>query len=254
MVVYGGWARTVWNVIAVGPPYCNDWSCPIPPYSNGAQNYISRGGYIDGGYTFTHDFDGGADNGKHYARSAWVAFRRAGMVSCSLGGHWGPPCDDCQCCATTGITQVTIDGVSVPYPGCPYTAPQQYTITVNTSPSGLDSPYGGGTYNQGTWITIGVNNVGGYTFKQWNRDGAVYTYSQSFSYQVDAPTRSQPYFSPPKHNITSAPTRIRATLEASISAANGTRTVNAHPSSLTVEATRSKPDPSQDTSSNPGRP
>jgi len=196
MVVYGGWARTVWNVIAVGPPYCNDWSCPIPPYSNGAQNYISRGGYIDGGYTFTHDFDGGADNGKHYARSAWVAFRRAGMVSCSLGGHWGPPCDDCQCCATTGITQVTIDGVSVPYPGCPYTAPQQYTITVNTSPSGLDSPYGGGTYNQGTWITIGVNNVGGYTFKQWNRDGAVYTYSQSFSYQVDAPHTFTAVFQP----------------------------------------------------------
>lgn len=64
--------------------------------------------------------------------------------------------------------------------------PTQYTITVNTSPSGLDSPQGGGTYDQGATITIGVGNVSGYTFNRWQRDGADYVTQQSFSYQVDA--------------------------------------------------------------------
>ena len=63
--------------------------------------------------------------------------------------------------------------------------PFQYTISVNTSPSGLDSPTGGGTFNQGYSDPISVGNVNGYTFEYWNRDGSLYTYSQSFYYGVD---------------------------------------------------------------------
>ena len=62
----------------------------------------------------------------------------------------------------------------------------QYTITVNTSPSGLDNPKGGGTYSKGTVIAFSVGSVSGYVFQQWNRDGAFYTYRLSFPYQVDA--------------------------------------------------------------------
>jgi hypothetical protein len=62
----------------------------------------------------------------------------------------------------------------------------QYTITVNTSPSGLDSPTGAGTHATGTAITISVGNASGYTFQKWLRDGADYSTQQSFQYTVDA--------------------------------------------------------------------
>jgi uncharacterized repeat protein (TIGR02543 family) len=61
-----------------------------------------------------------------------------------------------------------------------------YTITVNTSPSGLDYPYGGGTYYAGNVAYIGVSAVSGYNFVRWNRDGSSYTTSMSFSYTIDA--------------------------------------------------------------------
>lgn len=64
--------------------------------------------------------------------------------------------------------------------------PTQYTITVNTSPSGLDSPQGAGTFNQGTQITVSVASVSGYTFQKWQRDGVDYSTQQSFSYTVEA--------------------------------------------------------------------
>jgi hypothetical protein len=66
-------------------------------------------------------------------------------------------------------------------------APITYTITVYTSPSGLDNPSGGGSFNVGTGTTIAVGTVNGYTFQYWLRDGAVYSYAQSFYYTVDGP-------------------------------------------------------------------
>jgi hypothetical protein len=63
---------------------------------------------------------------------------------------------------------------------------QTYLIVVSTSPPELDSPYGGGPYNAGTSITIGVDTVSGYTFQQWNRDGLYYGDSMNFQYTVDA--------------------------------------------------------------------
>jgi hypothetical protein len=64
--------------------------------------------------------------------------------------------------------------------------PSEYTITVSTSPPGLDIPQGGGTYAQGTLITISVSNVDGYTFQKWQRDSLDYPAQQSFQYTVDA--------------------------------------------------------------------
>jgi hypothetical protein len=63
---------------------------------------------------------------------------------------------------------------------------QSFAITVNTSPGGLDAPSGAGTYNYGANAPISVSSVSGYRFDHWNRDGALYTYSQSFGYSVDA--------------------------------------------------------------------
>lgn len=62
----------------------------------------------------------------------------------------------------------------------------QYTLTVNTSPSGLDNPQGGGTYNQGATAQISVGNVPGYAFVKWQRDGTDYIAQQTFPYVVDA--------------------------------------------------------------------
>jgi hypothetical protein len=60
-----------------------------------------------------------------------------------------------------------------------------YTITVETSPYGLDDPQGAGTYLQNTQITIDVGNVNGYTFLKWQRDGVDYSTQQSFQYIAD---------------------------------------------------------------------
>jgi hypothetical protein len=67
----------------------------------------------------------------------------------------------------------------------------QYTITVNTVPSGVGTPSGGGTYSQGQTITISVSNIdpNAYTLQKWQRDGQDYSPAGtglSFQYQVDA--------------------------------------------------------------------
>ena len=76
----------------------------------------------------------------------------------------------------------------------------EYTITVNTNPSGLDSPGGGGTYTQGTAITISVGDVTGYTFIKWQRDGADWATQRSFQYTVEASHTFTAIFLPPRHD------------------------------------------------------
>jgi hypothetical protein len=66
-----------------------------------------------------------------------------------------------------------------------YQSPLMY-ITVNTCPIALGNPQGGGTHPVGSVITISVDNVTGYTFTKWIRDGIDYTSQQSFNYTVDA--------------------------------------------------------------------
>jgi hypothetical protein len=377
-----GWGATIWNVLAVGPPYCysDGYGCPVPSSGPYGQNYVSRGGYFMESMdtVFVHDFDGGSDNGRAYAKSAWATLRLQGMVDCDVGGHFGPPCNDCQCCGYQRVYRITVDGADVPYSGCGSSNPcqgvntgenakirtpdgkvyvmksgqkrwikiedilnrcyggwsgvqdvswdcantiptgpnaddcqpqyyvctyvnpsnigggfylggtwysngqraaiaadgrsytltagsasgyqfsswstvrsayvanptgssttvsfgtsgwdgtcvggltlnyqpiQQYhTITVNTNPGGLDSPSGGGNYYAGTSITIGVNNVAGYTFQYWTRDGGVYTYSQSFGYTVDGPHTFTAVFTSATRALMFIPTTRQGTALAS---------------------------------------
>jgi hypothetical protein len=65
-------------------------------------------------------------------------------------------------------------------------APLMY-ISVYTYPLAFGSPQGGGAYPLESVITISVDNVPGYTFTKWQRDGIDYTSQQSFTYTVDAP-------------------------------------------------------------------
>jgi hypothetical protein len=58
-------------------------------------------------------------------------------------------------------------------------------IAVNTYPLAFGNPQGGSTYPLGSVITISVDNVPGYTFTKWQRDGTDYTSEQSFTYTVD---------------------------------------------------------------------
>jgi len=58
-------------------------------------------------------------------------------------------------------------------------------ITVNTYPLAFGNPQGGGPYPVGSTITISVDNVSGYTFVKWQRDGEDYISEQSFAYTVD---------------------------------------------------------------------
>jgi hypothetical protein len=58
-------------------------------------------------------------------------------------------------------------------------------VTVKTYPLAFGNPQGGGPYPVGSTITISVDNVSGYTFVKWQRDGEDYTSEQSFTYTVD---------------------------------------------------------------------
>lgn len=46
--------------------------------------------------------------------------------------------------------------------------PTQYTITTNVSPSGSGTVSGGGTYNEGTVVSLSASANSGYTFSQWS--------------------------------------------------------------------------------------
>jgi hypothetical protein len=80
-----------------------------------------------------------------------------------------------QSSSTTTVSSSTTTGAS----------PLMY-ITVTTYPLAFGNPQGGGTHPAGSVITISVENVPGYTFTKWQRDGTDYTSQQSFTYTVDA--------------------------------------------------------------------
>lgn len=153
-----GWGATIWNVLAVGPPYCysDGYGCPVPSSGPYGQNYVSRGGYFmeNMDTVFVHDFDGGSDNGRAYAKSAWATLRLQGMVDCDVGGHFGPPCNDCQCCGYQRVYRITVDGADVPYSGCGSSNPCQ---GVNTGENAKIRTPDGKVYviksGQKRWIT-----------------------------------------------------------------------------------------------------
>jgi len=51
---------------------------------------------------------------------------------------------------------------------------QQFSLVVNTDPSGLDHPSGGGVYPEGSVATFAVSPSSGYDFVQWKIDGSTY--------------------------------------------------------------------------------
>lgn len=62
---------------------------------------------------------------------------------------------------------------------------QTYTISVSTSPAGLNpKPTGGGTYNSGQTTTVVAQSVTGYTFQKWTENSAQVSTSTSFSFTV----------------------------------------------------------------------
>jgi hypothetical protein len=59
-----------------------------------------------------------------------------------------------------------------------------YTISVSTSPAGLTTPSGGGTYTSGQTATVVAQTVSGYTFDKWTENGNKVSTSASYSFTV----------------------------------------------------------------------
>jgi hypothetical protein len=98
----------------------------------------------------------------------------------------GGPAIESQVTTTQTTTHSSTTTLSSSTPSTTAGSPLMY-ISVYTYPLAFGSPQGGGTYPAGSVITISVDNVPGYTFTKWQRDGIDYTSQQSFTYTVDAP-------------------------------------------------------------------
>jgi hypothetical protein len=74
--------------------------------------------------------------------------------------------------------------VAVYTPGTPPPT-TTYTISVSTSPSGLNpQPSGRGTYNSGQTATVTAQSVTGYTFQKWTENGVQVSTGMSYSFTV----------------------------------------------------------------------
>jgi len=73
-------------------------------------------------------------------------------------------------------------------------------LTVDTDPSGLDSPSGSGSYSCGSVVPVSVSPVSGYTFNFWYIDGnpnAIYSYDMTTSIMVNRDLRLTAKFTIP---------------------------------------------------------
>ena len=93
-----------------------------------------------------------------------------------------------------------IDDISVTQ-----SAPTQYTITANASPTSGGTVSGGGTYNQGATCTLTATPASGYEFVNWKKNGSVVSTNANYSFTVTESATYTAYFqqaAPTQYTIT----------------------------------------------------
>jgi hypothetical protein len=184
-------------------------SIPIPPpaaagtFPNGLFSFtvsgLSSGQTVIVTITLSSPLPTGAFSYWKFQGGAWAQFPSASLDptrsiitltfivpagSTSISDPGGPAIKLSQVTTTTQTT--THSSTTTLSSSTTGASPLMY-ITVTTYPRAFGSPQGGGTYPAGSVITISVDDVPGYTFMKWQRDGIDYTSQQSFNYTVDAP-------------------------------------------------------------------
>ena len=66
------------------------------------------------------------------------------------------------------------------------TPPTQYTIAVSANPSNAGNVTGGGTYTQGTSVTVSATANSGYTFTNWTENGNVVSTNSNYTFSATA--------------------------------------------------------------------
>ena len=94
----------------------------------------------------------------------------------------------------------SIDDISVTQ-----SAPTQYTITANASPTSGGTVSGGGTYNQGTTCTLTATPASGYEFLYWKKGNTQVSTNATYSFTVTESATYTAYFqqaAPTQYTIT----------------------------------------------------
>jgi M6 family metalloprotease-like protein len=187
-------------------------SIPIPPpagagtFPDGLFSFtisgVSPGQTVTATITLSSPLPAGAFSYWKFQGNAWTRFSSASLDSTrriitltltvpagstSISDPGGPAVLTATTTTTaTTSTLITTHSSSTTTTTTLPPPPLLYNIAVTTFPLAFGNPQGGGAYPLGLVITISVNNVPGYIFAKWQRDGVDYTSQQCFTYTVDA--------------------------------------------------------------------
>ena len=86
----------------------------------------------------------------------------------------------------TVMADVVYDPTSPSDPQPPTPAEKKYKLSLVTNPAGAGSVSNGGSYAEGTTISISTSNNSGYVFKGWTRDGETVSANRYYSFTMPA--------------------------------------------------------------------
>lgn len=86
----------------------------------------------------------------------------------------------------TVMADVVYDPTSPSDPQPPTPAEKKYKLSLATNPAGAGSVSNGGSYAEGTTISISTSNNSGYVFKGWTRDGETVSANRYYSFTMPA--------------------------------------------------------------------
>ena len=86
----------------------------------------------------------------------------------------------------TVMADVVYDPTSPSDPQPPTPAEKKYKLSVVCNPAGAGSVSNGGSYAEGTTISISTSNNSGYVFKGWTRDGETISANRYYSFTMPA--------------------------------------------------------------------
>ncbi len=104
----------------------------------------------------------------------------------------------------TTVPPTTVPPTTVPVP-TPTHISIPYTISVSTSPSGLNpQPAGEGIYDNGTTATVAAQTVTGYTFQGWTENGIQVSNNASYQFPVTGNRSLVAKYSQNQYNISAS--------------------------------------------------
>jgi hypothetical protein len=89
--------------------------------------------------------------------------------------------------AGSATLSATVDGIAISLPtAVTISAPASFTITTSSSPANGGTTTGGGTFTQGTSVSLSATPAAGFVFQNWTEAGAVASPAASFTFAATA--------------------------------------------------------------------